>query len=313
MSPPTVQINASQPVNSFEEICEEIDTLLLSRYPSKTVDDDSSSTSSFPSSTPSDSTASSFRDYTSPITPERVVNFYKEQHEKQTVACVIEKQNRFSSLNHAKMGVWNALELLNTLVDNSDPDTELSQIEHCLQTSEALRRDDQPRWLILTGLIHDLGKLLYFYGAEGQWDVVGDTFPVGCAFSQSIIFPEFFKNNPDYNNPKYNTLYGIYEPNCGLDNVLMSYGHDEYMYQVIKDYLPPEAGYIIRYHSFYAQHRENAYCHLMNDYDHEMMKWVKTFNPFDLYSKSDLPPNIQDLKPYYIELINEYFPEEICW
>jgi inositol oxygenase len=80
-----------------------------------------------------------------------VVKFYQEQHEKQTVASVIEKRKRFSSLNHAKMGVWDALELLNTLVDNSDPDTELSQIEHCLQTSEALRKDGQPRWLILTG------------------------------------------------------------------------------------------------------------------------------------------------------------------
>lgn len=159
MSPPTIQINAPQPVNSFEEICEEIGILLLSRYPPKTVDDDSSSTSSFPSSsssTPSDSTASSFRDYTSSITPERVVKFYQEQHEKQTVACVVEKRNRFSSLNHAKMSVWNALELLNTLVDNSDPDTELSQIEHCLQTSEALRRDGQPRWLILTGMLKNL-------------------------------------------------------------------------------------------------------------------------------------------------------------
>jgi inositol oxygenase len=154
MSPPTIQINAPQPVDTFDEVCEEIDTLLLSRYPPKTVDDDSSSISSFPTSpspTPSDSTASSFRDYTSPITPTRVVKFYQEQHEKQTVASVIEKRKRFSSLNHAKMGVWDALELLNTLVDNSDPDTELSQIEHCLQTSEALRKDGQPRWLILTG------------------------------------------------------------------------------------------------------------------------------------------------------------------
>jgi hypothetical protein len=25
----------------------------------------------------------------------------------------------------------------------------------------------------LVGLIHDLGKLLFFLGAEGQWDVVG--------------------------------------------------------------------------------------------------------------------------------------------
>ncbi|CAG8487490.1 7634_t:CDS:2 [Funneliformis caledonium] len=232
---------------------------------------------------------------------------------KQTVSSVIEKRTKFSPLNNAKLCAWEALELLNTLIDDSDPDTQLSQIEHCLQTAESLRKDGQPRWLILTGLIHDLGKLLFFYGAEGQWDVVGDTFPVGCRFSPSIIFPEFFKNNPDYTNPKYNTLYGIYEPNCGLDNVLMSYGHDEYMYQVVKNYLPAEASYIIRYHSFYAQHRENAYTHLMNETDHEMMKWVKIFNPFDLYSKSDQPPNIHELKPYYLELIREYFPEKICW
>ena len=51
----------------------------------------------------------------------------------------------------------------------------------------------------------------------------------------------------------------------------------------------------------------------MNDHDHEMMKWVKIFNPYDLYSKSDQPPNVEELKPYYIELINEYFPKEICW
>ncbi|CAI2170462.1 3989_t:CDS:2 [Funneliformis geosporum] len=304
------QIHLSQ--SSFEETCEELDTLLLSRYSSTSIDNPTSSSSSSPTSSPN-SSASSFRAYTSPKIPTRIIEFYKEQHEKQTVSNVIEKRSKFSLLNNAKLCVWEALELLNTLVDNSDPDTQLSQIEHCLQTAESLRKDGQPRWLILTGLIHDLGKLLFFYGAEGQWDVVGDTFPVGCRFSPSIIFPEFFKNNPDYNNPKYNTLYGIYEPNCGLDNVLMSYGHDEYMYQVVKNYLPAEASYIIRYHSFYAQHRENAYTHLMNETDHEMMKCVKIFNPYDLYSKSDQSPNVQELKPYYLELIREYFPEKICW
>lgn len=25
----------------------------------------------------------------------------------------------------------------------------------------------------VTGLVHDLGKLLHFFGSEGQWDVVG--------------------------------------------------------------------------------------------------------------------------------------------
>ena len=50
------------------------------------------------------------------------------------------------------MGVWEALEYLNTLVDDSDPDTDLSQIEHNLQTAEAIRRDGHPRWFILAGL-----------------------------------------------------------------------------------------------------------------------------------------------------------------
>ena len=90
------------------------------------------------------------------------------------------------------MGVWQAIELLNTLVDDSDPDvrsfsrsfrdiithttllslysfhtadiainaifpyptyrriimqTSVSQIEHLLQTAEAIRRDGKPEWM----------------------------------------------------------------------------------------------------------------------------------------------------------------------
>jgi inositol oxygenase len=86
----------------------------------------------------------------------------------------------------------------------------------------------------VTGLIHDLGKLLCFFGADGQWDVVGDTFVVGCKFSDKIIYPETFKENPDINDPKLQTENGIYEAGCGLDNVLLSWGHDEYLYHVVK-------------------------------------------------------------------------------
>ena len=46
--------------------------------------------------------------------------------------------------------IWEAAEFLNTLVDDSDPDTDLTQIEHLLQTSEAIRKDGQPRWMVLT-------------------------------------------------------------------------------------------------------------------------------------------------------------------
>lgn len=51
--------------------------------------------------------------------------------------------------------------------------TSVSQIEHLLQTAEAMRRDGKPDWMQVTGLVHDLGKLLFMFGSEGQWDVVG--------------------------------------------------------------------------------------------------------------------------------------------
>ena len=79
----------------------------------------------------------------------------------------------------------NVLGLDHRVIDDSDPDIELPQIEHILQTAEAIRKDGHPRWFILTGLIHDLGKILCLFGEE-QWAVVGDTFPLGCKFSEKI-------------------------------------------------------------------------------------------------------------------------------
>ena len=50
---------------------------------------------------------------------------------------------------------------------------------------------------------------------------------VGCAFSDKCIYPETFAGNPDFNDPVYSTENGIYQPHCGLDNVMLSWGHDE--------------------------------------------------------------------------------------
>ena len=163
----------------------------------------------------------------------RVKAFYKEQHEKQTVAYNLKARHDFKTKIRAEMTIWEAMEKLNTLIDESDPDTSLSQIEHLLQSAEAIRRDGKPRWFQLTGLIHDLGKLLYFFNAQGQWDVVGDTFPVGCAFDEKIILAETFRGNPDFNDSIYSTPNGIYSPGCGMDNVMLSWGHDEYLYQCV--------------------------------------------------------------------------------
>ena len=94
--------------------------------------------------------------------------------------------------------------MLDTLVDASDPDTRLSQIEHCLQTAEGIRQDGHPDWFVLAGLVHDLGKILCLFG-EPQWAVTGDTFVLGCAFRDAIVYPEYFAANPDAANPDFST------------------------------------------------------------------------------------------------------------
>jgi inositol oxygenase len=254
---------------------------------------------------------SEFRQYDAEANP-GVAEFYRINHEKQTVAYVLGKEKQYFGLTRGEKTVWGAAEYLNTLVDDSDPDTDLTQIEHLLQTSEAIRRDGHPRWMVLVGFIHDLGKCLCLYG-EPQWGVVGDTFPVGCAWSDQIVFPEYFAKNPDLGIPEYQTKYGIYEPNCGLENVHMSFGHDGYIAEVMKPYLRDEALYMLRFHSFYAWHRHNAYKHLENEKDKAMLEWVRKFNPYDLYSKGHTKPDLKQLKPYYDDLFAEFLPEKLAW
>ena len=129
------------------------------------------------------------------------------------------------------MSIFEALDFLNTLVDDSDPDIDLDQLQHLLQTAEAIRKD----------------------------------------------------------------------------------GHDEYLYHIMKDYLPEPALYMIRYHSFYAWHRECEYDWLCDDHDREILPWVRKFNPYDLYSKSPEPPDWKKLRPYYADLLGKYFPEKIAF
>lgn len=248
-----------------------------------------------------------YRNYVDSDRVATVKKFYEMNHTYQTYDFVVEKEREFLKFDKRQMSVWDAVDFLNTLVDDSDPDTDLDQFQHLLQTSEAIRQDGHPDWFVLTGFMHDLGKVLCLFG-EPQWAVVGDTFPVGCQHSDKIVYPEFFAANPDSKDPRYNTKYGVYEPNCGLDKVKMSWGHDEYIYQIMKNYIPEEGLYMLRYHSFYPQHRENAYDHLMSKHDHQMFKWVDKFNPYDLYSKVPVPPDAKALRPYYEDLVAKYLP-----
>ena len=61
--------------------------------------------------------------------------------------------------------------------------------------------------------------------------------PGRLCLQQPNRLPEFFDKNPDQAVSDYGSESGMYEPGCGLRQVLMSWGHDEYLFHVMKDYL----------------------------------------------------------------------------
>jgi inositol oxygenase len=247
-----------------------------------------------------------------------VSEFYRKNHEVQTYEYVQKIKSEVLPIGRfGEHNIFEILKYIDEIVDHSDPDNKKPQIIHALQTGEACKKFYPDKdWFHLLGFIHDLGKVIAhpkMYNFP-QWAVVGDTFPVGCAFNNQCVFPEYFQSNPDYFNEKYNTKFGIYEENIGFDNLSFSWGHDEYLYQVLKNNknkLPEEALYVIRYHSFYPWHQSGAYSYLASKKDEEYLKYLKDFQVCDLYSKKEEVFNVDDYLPYYLGLIEKYFPSPI--
>lgn len=221
-----------------------------------------------------------YRNYTDSDRQAVVERTYREMHVNQTFDFVKGRRAKWLKFDHAEMTILEAIELLDGLVDDSDPDTALPNSIHDFQTAERIRKDwpgEEHDWFHLVGLLHDVGKIVALWG-EPQWAAVGDTFPVGCAFSDKIVFPEQMKLNADAQHPVYSTKYGVYKPNCGINELNMSWGHDEYMYHMLRKNgctLPPAAMAMVRFHSFYPWHTGGAYMHFMGEGDDELLKWVK--------------------------------------
>ncbi|XP_047599390.1 inositol oxygenase isoform X3 [Lutra lutra] len=249
-----------------------------------------------------------FRNYRSGPLLDRVFATYKLMHTQQTVDFVRKKHAQFGAFSYKKMTVLEAVDMLDGLMDESDPDVDFPNSFHAFQTAEGIRKAHPDKG----------GPARHMQVAAcPQWAVVGDTFPVGCRPQASVVFCDStFQDNPDLQDPLYSTELGMYQPHCGLENVLMSWGHDEYMYQMMKFNkfsLPQEAFYIIRFHSFYPWHTGGDYRQLCSERDLAMLPWVQEFNKFDLYTKSPELPDVDTLRPYYQGLIDKYCPGVLSW
>tara|TARA_B100002019_G_C21122746_1_gene524247 strand:+ start:43 stop:846 length:804 start_codon:yes stop_codon:yes gene_type:complete len=257
---------------------------------------------------------------------ESIKNLYKQQRTNQNLGYAKKMRKKYCQFTN-KNYFWELFDMVQ-IKDVSDPDISLPNNYHLFQTAEGIRKANLPEWMQVVGLIHDLGKVLYKknknlqeakidgISEDTQWGLVGDTFILGHRIPNTAIFPEYNDLNQDHLKYK-DSKYGSYQPNIGLNNVICSFGHDEYLYQMLKYNgipLPEEGYYMIRFHSLYLWHKENEYGHLEDEKDREMKSWVQKFNQFDLYTKDDNGKmEIEELKHYYDKLIHKYFPEEIFW
>ena len=241
---------------------------------------------------------------------------YRKMRERQTVDYVQRMKKKYLTFDKP-LYVWDAMEKLNALIDVSDPDLTLPNVQHLIQAAEGAREAGEPDWMQLVALIHDMGKVMYLWGADEdgtsqaeQWGLIGDVFVVGCKLPDTCVYPDFNALNPDMNDPRYNTELGIYEAGCGLDNLDLAWGHDEYLYQVLKNHpdnkIPEQGMVAVRYHSFYPWHNGNSYAELECEKDKTYKEWVKSFNRFDLYTKRHESFDLASLKDYYQPIIEKY-------
>jgi len=240
--------------------------------------------------------------------------FYKRMYQNQNLNFVLMMKSKYKNLDNVKMTMNKALSLMDSFIDPSDPDLDEPNSIHAYQTAERIRKmyPNNKEYQII-GLIHDLGKVLFTFD-EPDYAVVGDTFVVGCKLPKSIVYYDSIDFHPDKNN----SINGLYRDGCGLDDLYLSYGHDEYLYKVLKQNkdkhkLSEKYWDIIRYHSFYPWHKESEYSQFMNDKDHVTLRNVLEFNQFDLYSKEDDIHISNDVKIYYDNLLNEFFSGELQW
>lgn len=297
-----------------------------------------------------------FRNYnSSELCLSSVEKTYRRMLQSQNIDYVNEITSYYFTCNPSSYNIWDAISMLDIIIDESDPDTDLPQIVHAFQTAESIRSnyicnnklksipiktlftnnewDRLPSlykniysttidmlypnivnwdWFILVGFIHDLGKIMLLdnFGNLPQWAVVGDTFPLGNKLDPNYVYFE-----KKYQSSNIDLSANIYLNKCGFKNVIFSWGHDEYLAKTLEygdNYLPPEAIYIIRYHSFYSWHTPSngirGYTHLANHYDWLMLPLLKCLQKADLYSKSNDIPDDLEIKHKYEPLIRKYFP-----
>jgi inositol oxygenase len=251
--------------------------------------------------------------------------FLRLKHARQTLDFARRSASLFSHLDKARLTIWKALDTLDELRDYEsvlfsswypELDPGFSLKEHALQSAELCRVcHPEQDWMALCGLLHPLGKLLAHstWGSQPQWAVSGESFPLGCRFATDIQGAQHFTANPDRRRRIYNSPLGIYQPQCGLESVFMSWQANEYLYLLLllnETKMPPAALFILRHQKFHTL--KTSYSALCSPENLSWLPLLSSFRDLTTYRKVDVPNRLPpaELRKHYELLISKYLCED---
>lgn len=155
-----------------------------------------------------------------------------------------------------------------------------------------------------------------------DWAFGGQSWVVGCQIPSTIKYPDVNELNEDHDNPLYSTPCGIYQPHCGLDEVLLSWSGAEYIYHFLKHNhttLPHEALAIVRYLELDLWHSGYQYGDLANEKDEANRALVADFFKLRGEAFAALQTgtfkriDLEAVWPSYQTLVDKYLPPTLEW
>jgi predicted HD phosphohydrolase len=203
----------------------------------------------------------------------------EERHRSQTRADVERLTQKYAEPVFGESRVWDLVVQQARCVDTSDRGLLLaSQEVHVLQMLDAMQRDGvTDSELVLTAIIHDVGKLLLLTD-EDPANVVGT-----------------------------NEAIGEYEDGCGLDACVFQWNHDEFAYTRFNEHVPDHVAWLLRYHSI----TPSRWLHLMDERDREYHeRYFVPFTRYDQGTKSPFRLPAERLDDYR-DLVERAFPDPI--
>ncbi|CAF2154159.1 unnamed protein product [Rotaria magnacalcarata] len=178
---------------------------------------------------------------------------------------------------------WEFLQLLKKVIDPTDNSLlHTNQWSHVLQVYTAMKADNitSPKALSLA-LIHDFGKLLVLFGEDDA--------NIMCS---TIVL-------------KHGEL------GRGLDSTITTWNHDEFGFQKLRRYLPPDMAWVIRYHSLSPLLKGELHQFLTP----EELTWfplLRLLWKYDHMSKRSMYTPLVDLQEVHA-ILSKFLPEKICF